>query len=227
VTLKRVLTWDGCINVRDLGGLSTCDGRKTRWRAIIRGDSPGRLTEAGWSALYAYGIRTIITLRTHGMAEDELNFTPLHADIAVVQVAIEDITDKEFMQQWVATNFWGTPLYYKDALKRWPERHAAVISAIARAQPGGVLFHCIRGYDRTGMVALILLALAGVTPDDIIADYELSPDPYRDELLARQHSSVREAILSALEGLNNVDSYLSMGGVSQDDLAAIRKRLLG
>jgi protein-tyrosine phosphatase len=224
---KRVLVWDGCTNVRDLGGLSTCDGHKTSWRAIVRSDSPARLTAAGWSALYAYGIRTIISLRTYGMAEDELNITPRYSDIATVQVAIEDITDTEFVQRWVASNLWSTPLYYQDALRRWPERHAAAISAIARAQPGGVLFHCIRGYDRTGMVALILLALAGVTPDDIIADYELSPDPYRDELLARQHSSVREAILSALEGLNNVDSYLSMGGVSQDDLAAIRKRLLG
>jgi hypothetical protein len=160
------------------------------------------------------------------MVEDELDITPPHSDLVTVQVAIEDITDKEFVQQWVNTNFWGTPLYYKEALRRWPERHAAVISAIAQAQPGGVLFHCIRGHDRTGIIALLLLALVGVTPDDIIVDYELSPDPYRDELLAREHSSVREAILSALAGLN-VDSYLSMGGVSQDDLAAVRKRFLG
>ena len=223
---KRVLVWDGCTNVRDLGGLRTCDGRMTRWGAIVRSDTPARLTAAGWSALYAYGIRTIITLRTHGMVEDELNFTPPYSDLVTVQVAIEDVTDREFVQQWAATDLWGTPLYYKDALRRWPERHAAVISAIAQAQPGGVLFHCIRGNDRTGIIALLLLALAGVTPDDIIADYELSPDPERDELLAREHSSVRDAILSALAGLN-IDSYLRMGGVSQDDLAVVRKRLLG
>jgi protein-tyrosine phosphatase len=223
---KRVIVWDGCTNVRDLGGLSTCDGRMTRWRAIVRSDNPAKLTTAGWSALYAYGIRTIISLRTYGMAEDELNITPPYPDLVAVQVAIEDITDKEFVQHWVNTNFWGTPLYFKDALRRWPERHAAVISAIARAQPGGVLFHCIRGHDRTGIIALLLLALASVSPDDIIADYELSPDPERDELLARQNSSVRDAILSALAGLN-IDSYLGMGGVSEDDLAAVRRRLLG
>ena len=120
----------------------------------------------------------------------------------------------------------GTPLYFKDALRRWPQRHAAAISAVARAQPGGVLFHCIRGNDRTGIIALLLLALGGVTPDDMIADYALSPDPYRDEDLAREHSSVRDAILNTLAGLN-IDSYLSMGGVSQDELAAVRKRLLG
>jgi protein-tyrosine phosphatase len=227
---KRVLVWDGCINVRDLGGLSTCDGRMTRWGAIVRSDTPARLTKAGWSALYAYGIRTIITLRTIGKVEDELDVTPPFSDLVTVQVAIEDITDKEFLQQWAANDLWCTSLYYKDALRRWPERHAAVVSAIARAQPGGVLFHCIRGNDRTGIIALLLLALVGVTPDDIFADYELSfelhPDPYRDELLAREHSSSREALLSALEGLN-IDSYLGMGGVSQEDLAAVRERLLG
>ena len=197
---RRVLVWEECINVRDLGDLRTCNGRMTRWRAVVRSDTPARLTAAGWSALYAHGIRTIISLRTYGMAEDEFNITPPHSDLVTVQVAIEDITDREFVQQWVNTNFWGTPLYYRDALQRWPERHAAAISAIARAQPGGVLFHCIRGHDRTGIIALLLLALVGVTPDEIIADYELSPDPERDELLAREHSSVREAMLGALKG---------------------------
>lgn len=223
---ERVLVWDGCTNVRDLGGLRTGDDRMTRRGAVVRSDTPARLTAAGWSALYAYGIRTIIALHTYGMTEEELNITPPYPDLVTVQVAIEDITDTEFVQQWVNTNFWGTPLYYKDALRRWPERHAAVISAIAQAQPGGVLFHCIRGHDRTGMIAMLLLTLIGVTTDNIIADYALSPDPYRDELLAREHSSVRDAILSALAGLD-IDSYLGMGGVSQADLAAVRKRLLG
>jgi protein-tyrosine phosphatase len=223
---ERILVWDGCTNVRDLGGLSTIDGRMTLWKAVVRSGTPARLTEAGWTALYAYGIRTIITLRTYGMTEDELNFTPPYSDIAIVQAAIEDVTDTEFLQQWAASDLWCTPLYYPDALRRWPERHAAVISAVARAQPGGVLFHCVRGHDRTGIIALLLLTLAGVAQDEIIADYELSPDPERDGILAREHSSVRDALLGALTGLN-IDSYLSMGGVSQDDLAAVRKRLLG
>jgi len=222
----RILVWDGCNNVRDLGGLWIGNGRTTQWGAVVRSDTPARLTATGWQALYAYGIRTIITLRTYGMVEDELDFTSPYPDLVTIQAAIEDITDTEFVQQWVDTNYWGTPLYYRDALRRWPERHAAVISAIGQAQPGGVLFHCIRGHDRTGIIALLLLGLVGVTMDDIVADYEQSPDPVRDELLAREHSSVREALLSALEGLN-LDGYLGMGGVSQEDLAAVRKRLLG
>jgi protein-tyrosine phosphatase len=223
---KRILRWDGCKNVRDLGGLRTCDGRMTRWGQIVRSDTPARLIATGWSALYSYGIRTIITLRTHGMAEDQLNFSSPYSDLVTVQLAIEDVTDNEFVQQWAATEFWATPLYYHDALRRWPERHAFVISAIAQAQPGGVLFHCIRGNDRTGIIALLLLTLAGVTPDDLIADYELSPDPERDELLLRNHSSIREGILGALAGLD-IENYLRMGGVSVSDLAVVRHRLLG
>ncbi|MGW8250207.1 MAG: tyrosine-protein phosphatase, partial [Anaerolineales bacterium] len=147
---ERILHWEGCNNVRDLGGLRTSGSRTTRWRSVVRSDSPARLTPAGWSALYKYGIRTIITLSTHGMLEGERDFISPYADITNVRVAIEDITDQEFLQLWVITELFSTPLYYGDALRRWPERHAAVISAIARAQPGGVLFHCIRGHDRTG-----------------------------------------------------------------------------
>jgi len=212
--------------VRDLGGLSTWDGRTTRWGAIVRSDTPARLSEAGWSALYAYGIRTIISLGTCGLEEDELNFTPRHPDLATVRVEIEDITDTEFVQQWVSSGLWGTPLYYKDALRRWPERHAAVIAAIAGAGPGGVLFHCIRGHDRTGIIALLLLALVGVRPDDIVADYESSPDPKRDEIVAREHTSVRDAILNTLAGFD-VYGCLVSSGASQRDVAAVRKRLLG
>jgi protein tyrosine/serine phosphatase len=223
---NRQLNWDGCNNVRDLGGLSARDGRMTRFEAVVRSDTPARLTETGWSALYAYGIRTIISLSTDGITEEELNITPPHPDILTVQVPIEDLTDTEFAQKWASTNLWGTPLYYQDALRRWPERHAAAISAIAQAGPGGVLFHCVRGHDRTGIMALLLLSLVGVTLDEIIADYELSPDPQRDTLLANEHSSVRDAMLNATDGLD-IDSYLRMGGVSQADLAAVRRRLLG
>ena len=101
-----------------------------------------------------------------------------------------------------------------------------MISAIARVRPGGVLFHCIRGHDRTGIITLLLLTLAGVTPDEIIADYELSRDPEREVILAREHSSVPAALQNALAGLE-LENYFIAGGASPEDLAAVRQRLLG
>ena len=221
----RVLAWDGCTNVRDLGGLKTSDARTTRFNSVVRSDTPARLSPTGWSALHAYGIRTIITLRTVGMVDNELDFTSPYPDLMNIQAPIEDLTDKEFLQKWAATDMWCTPLYFTDALQRWPQRHAAVISAIARAEPGAVLFHCIRGHDRTGIISLLLLALVGVTPDEIITDYLLSADQERDDLLAAKGTSVREVLLSTL-GRLDVESYLGKGGVSGADLAAVRKRLI-
>jgi protein-tyrosine phosphatase len=39
---------------------------------------------------------------------------------------------------------------------------------------GGVLFHCTTGKDRTGLISALLLGLAGVREDDIVADYCVS-----------------------------------------------------
>ena len=223
---ERILHFEGCPNVRDLGGLRTKDDRLTRFGQVIRSGTPARLRTAGWSALYDSGIRTILTLRTHGMTEPELDFTSPYPDIATVQVEIEDLTDMEFLENWAKTELWSTPLYYPDALQRWPKRHAAALSAIAQAGPGGVLFHCVRGHDRTGIISLLLLALAGVQREEILADYALSHDPERDEQLALHGTSTRQVILEVLDGLD-VEQYLLSGGMSQQDLDALRQRLLG
>ncbi len=222
---NRILTWGNCNNVRDLGGLRIIAGGQTRFGTAMRGDTPTRLTAVGWQALYDYGARAILTLGMYGMDEPELSVTSPYPDVAVVRAEIEDVTDQEFVERWVNTSFWGTPLYFKDALRRWPERHAAVISAIARAKPGGVLFHCGRGYDRTGVISLLVLTLAGVALDEIVADYELSVDSLRDKLLAKENSSVEQAMREALAGLG-IESYLLAGGASLGGLAAIRQRFL-
>jgi len=226
MTQNRILNWEGCKNVRDLGGMNATNGSKTRWGAIVRSDTPARLTPEGWSALYAHGIRTIVSLRTHGFnEEDHPEIVPPHPDIKAVSVETEDVTNKEFVEKWASSDLWCTPLYYRDALSRWPQRHALALKAIAQAKPGGVLFHCKRGHDRTGIVALLLLALVGIPPEDILADYELSVDPEREELLANERTTTREVILSTLAALN-VDDYLLSGGLSQTDLEAIRNRFL-
>jgi len=222
----RILTWEGCNNVRDLGGMSASNGSKTRWGAIVRGDHPARLTADGWSALYAHGIRTIVSLRTHGFDEKGHPIVvPPYSDINVVSVEIEDVTNTEFVEKWATSDLWGTPLYYTDALNLWAHRHAAAIRAIAQAKPGGVLFHCIRGHDRTGIIAFLLLSLTGVSLKDITADYELSVDPIRDQLLAERNTNVYEVLLKTLEGIN-VENYLIEGGMTRDDIGAIHTLFL-
>jgi protein-tyrosine phosphatase len=231
----RHLDWDGCFNVRDLGGLRSADGRETRLGAVVRADAVDRLTAAGWAALQAHGVRTVIDLRN--VDELEPDVVPRPAGLATVRLALDGIEDAEFWDHWKEQ---APPLYYGPFLGRFPGRVAGVMAAIARARPGGVLIHCVGGRDRTGLIAMLLLALVGVAPDDIAADHALSTDrlvalyaqsgqddqgPMLEEFLAREGTTARELILSTLAALD-VEDYLRAAGLGEYDMVALRERLL-
>ena len=115
-----------------------------------------------------------------------------------------------------------------------------MIAAVARAEPGGVVFHCAGGRDRAGQIAMLVLAVVGVAPEDIADDYELSADRLRarhaarseedegallDAFLAAQGTSARQVILGTLAELD-VEAHLRAGGLTDGDLAALRARFL-
>ena len=238
MTLDRNLFWEGCYNARDLGGLPTACDRRTRWGAVVRSDSLDHLTTAGWSALYAHGIRTIVDLRN----DEELGFETQARPpgLTTVHVPLDDIADTAFWEYLWKEELDGTPLLHRPFLERKPEQCAAAVAAIARAEPGGVVFHCGIGRDRTGIVALLLLALAGVAPKEIASDYEQSNERLRphwaklaledqsvwaEERLKREGTSARALILVTLTSLD-ADAYLRSGGLGDEDLDALRARLL-
>ena len=216
------LTWEGCSNVRDLGGLPTADGRETASGAVVRGDCPDRLTATGWEALAAHGIRTIVDLRNEDEPRPDL-VRP--AGVTTVHLPLDGVEDTDFWDEWGTGPQFGTPLYYRPHLERFPERNAAVLQAIGRAEPGGVLVHCVGGQDRTGQIAMLLLALAGVPAEEIAADYRLSGNREGEEFLASQGTSSTEVILATLAELD-VEGYLRAGGVSATDVTQIRQRLV-
>jgi hypothetical protein len=117
MTIKRRLDWDGCYNARGLGGLRTSDGQTTRWGAVVRADAPDGLTPAGWSALEAHGIRTIIDLRNDDDRQGAA--APGVAGLATVHVPLDNRADTEFWEQW--GHFDGTPLFLQPFLERMPD----------------------------------------------------------------------------------------------------------
>jgi protein-tyrosine phosphatase len=234
MTDTRHLDWQGCHNARDLGGLPTADGRRTRWGAVVRSDAPDQLTAAGWAALEAHGIHTIVDLRNHDELRSDLVDRP--DALTTLHLPLDGIEDREFWDEWDPQ---PPPLYYAPFLERFPDRAAKVVAAIARAQAGGVLFHCVGGRDRTGLIAVLLLAVAGVAPEEIAADHALSDERVRavyaqrgieadydlEPLLAAQGTSGREVIVS-VAGLQ-IEQRLRDGGLGDDEVAGIRARLIG
>lgn len=89
---ERHLEWEGCFNVRDLGGLPTVGGSKTRWGAAVRADALDDLTAAGWEALLTHGVRTVIDLRNAD--ERGRDAAPRPAGVATIHLPLDGIEDR-------------------------------------------------------------------------------------------------------------------------------------
>ncbi|WP_407357791.1 tyrosine-protein phosphatase [Microbacterium sp. LTA6] len=164
--------WAGAFNLRDLGGLPLADGGMTAARRVYRSGRPETLTDAGWTALRGAGVSTVIDLRNEPerkRRETDPQVSDDHsAGVDIVHAPTEDPDDAEFMR--VCGPWLDHPRSYADNLQMYPEKAAAVFTAIADAQ-GAVLVHCAGGRDRTGMISAMLLALTGAEPEAIADDY--------------------------------------------------------
>ncbi len=249
---ERELAWDGCINVRDLGGHPTRDGEETKCGAVVRADSVRLLTEAGWAALVDYGIRTVIDLRgDHEREEDP----PADVPVDVVHVPFMEASDSEWEEIGpeieaasaaapdVATS---TRDVYLIFLERFKANVAAAIRAVAHAREGGIVVHCVGGKDRTGLLSAFLLDLAGVAPADIAADYALSEERLRPrhetwfaaadteeelERLRRIAQTPAASMVGVFAELDrrygSVEGYLRSAGLSDEELELAAGRLRG
>ena len=169
VDRQRRLILEGAYNVRDIGGYVTVDGRRTRWRTLLRGDSLHRLSTADQATLLDCGVRTIIDLRA--AAETRVEPSVFCMSQAVAYQHMPVIND-------VARGAHDPPpslvAIYRHILDTAQEQLAQLLRTLA--QPGALpaLVHCTAGKDRTGLVVALLLGSAGVPAPTIAADYALS-----------------------------------------------------
>jgi protein-tyrosine phosphatase len=99
--VPRELAWDGCGNVRDLGGFLTPEG-PTAFGVFVRADNARKLTPGGWRAARAYGIRTVLDLRSERECEAD---PPAEPGFAHRRVSLFD-------------HFDGDPEYRRDLVAR-------------------------------------------------------------------------------------------------------------
>ena len=127
--------------------------------------------ELGARWLHQNDVRTLIDLRTLGEREgDGFMAASEHLD-SLHRGLLDEVWS------WEAENAAEDDWFLRDRTlemyERFPDRIAQVLRDIAAA-PANVLFHCTAGKDRTGMVAALLLSLAGVPRSDIVHDYAIS-----------------------------------------------------
>lgn len=253
---QRWVHIDGAYNVRDLGGYRTADGRTTRWRAFVRADCLDKLPQSAARSLIEYGIGTVVDLRRTRETVDRPSVFAKAKNVAYRHVNMIGDTelsgyggyqpDEGPTPEWIA----GTYRVLLDA------RQGAIAETLItlgnRASSNkAVLFNCAAGTDRTGILAALLLGIAGVPPDIIAQDYALSdkglrnrfraegiPDGYdrltpgdllhdkTPDILAPERAM--DLTLSYLdEAYCGIEPYVRRIGVSAEQTAQLKTALLG
>jgi len=237
----RHLPIAGTYNVRDLGGYAIGAGT-TQWRRILRADGLHRLDPAGMDALVAAGVTTVIDLRHADELASQPN--PFHANAAV------SYHNVSLFDRLAPSPQPGADLLlelYKLALAERQPAIAKVLTVIAEAPAGAVLFHCTAGKDRTGIVSALLLALAGVEAALIVEDYALTGQliaPMVEEIIAdavargadfetfrpllASDPATMQATIDHLEAnYGSARAYLVQIGLAPDTIDRLRNRLVG
>ncbi|MFI6386167.1 tyrosine-protein phosphatase [Nonomuraea sp. NPDC050540] len=251
----------GAVNARDLGGLPTQDGRTTRSGRIYRSDNLQGLTERDVSYLVGeLKIRHVVDLRSHAevalegpgplirvaeVTHHHLSFFAeggKHTDVEADSIDADKVLPWQERQMDEELRVTG---FYFGYLRDRPDSVLGALRALS-LDDGAAVVHCAAGKDRTGVVAALALAVAGVTREAIVADYTATGErmdrvlarlrassTYRDDLDSRPaddhmpRAPYIEQFLGVLDDrFGGPLEWLSSHGWTQDDTAALRARLL-
>lgn len=138
------------VNCRDLGGWP-CDGGTVRYGVLVRGSEPNPADKA--LMVDQIGIKT------------EVQLLPVS----------EQATDYKMKSPWGidwAGNDTNETFYGLDKPYLWKKILDTIMDSVLHSKP--VYFHCGIGADRTGVVAMCLEAILGVSRANVDMDFELT-----------------------------------------------------
>ena len=205
-TTSRWIDLEGAVNVRDLGGLPTEDGRVIARDRLIRSDNLQSLTEHDVRLLVdEHHVRAVADLRT-GVEVASEGPGPMTRERDVVIEHYSLFPEAGHNTDAAALNGDGpvvlpwqnlpsegaeAPKSAADFYLRYLlDRADSVIDTlrlIAKTD-GATIVHCAAGKDRTGVVVAIALAEVGVPRQQIVDDYALSAERIH-EIFERLRSS--------------------------------------
>jgi protein-tyrosine phosphatase len=238
---NRELRLEVAHNVRHIGGYATSSGRVTTETAI-RSASLHRLTDAGMRGLAEAGVTTIIDFRSN--AERERSVTPDPAPYGIRHIHAP-VFQEDASPVGLENAFPGFGTVYGRFLEMGRDAYRTLIEVTADAG-GRVLFHCAAGKDRTGVAAALLLDMAGVDDETIIADYTLTEpllkpmleqwlpemrergvdETRAQQLLAAPRDAIETALKTLREKHGSAEGYARDLGVSDSTISALRARLI-
>ena len=207
------LPMENAYNVRELGGYATKKGSVTIHHQFLRSENLTDITEEDKMFLIEYGLSGIIDLRSR---EEALIYpNPFRGNNAVKYINCPLITDGIL-----------------------DLRAVKIFHFILDNIDGCLLFHCQAGKDRTGVLAMILMGLAGVSKEDIVANYEVTHTYLKENVKLRLEDGLEELEFSKpqwiekaydhiIEHYGSFKVYLMAVGLTKKEIKKIKGKLAG
>lgn len=236
----RHISLEGAHNVRDLGGYASPAG-ETRWGAFFRADSLHQLSDADVQVMLDAGVRTVIDLRHDVEVKAAANRLA-----GLPQINYHHLPLIRVMGGGAGSMPHDLRSIYTYIVDDCQGNLRETFSTMSEAAEGGILFHCSAGKDRTGIVAALLLGLAGVEEPVIKADFALTAqamhtlrpvliaqtvarggDPDDLEPMLASDPDDMQALLNHVKSKHgSVENYLMHLGLTSSQMAQLRQHFI-
>lgn len=205
------ITLAGAPNFRDLGGYRTADGRVVRRGRVFRSGDLAKLTDEDLGRLEDLGIRTVVDLRLEFevgvFGRDRLPRGASYRSLPIIAGGMDPAAhealkagDLAALPDLVEAN--------RGFIRDNTSELGELLTMLSEPANLPLVFHCIGGKDRSGVVSAVVLSALGVPWETVREDYLRTNDRFRDRveeqlaLLARttrygNRVGLREEMLSA------------------------------
>jgi len=211
---------EGIHNFRDLGGYVTrfhtdSQPQSVRRNFIFRCAEPSKVTPGGVEKLKSLSITTFFDLRSSPELEKMKARTPVVHIEGIERQFVPVFADKDYSPEQIALRYkdyasngtGGFTNAYADILGNAAPSYRRILLHIRDKPEEACVIHCTAGKDRTGVLAALILALAGVDDRTIAEEYELTElglAPWRPVIL--QYLLNEPALADDKEGAINMVS---------------------
>lgn len=209
----RLLSIDGIVNVRDIGGWVTKQGKYIKQEMVYRGSELDGVVAPDYKLsakgtqdmLHVLKIKTDMDLRS---GNDSNGMHALGVDVKHIH--------------------YNAPCYGQLFEDQYKKSVRDIFADLADNKNYPVYLHCTYGNDRTGTICYLLEALLGVSDEDLLKEYELSLTYYGKRLSLESINGLASQIqqYSGETTQKKVENYLLGVGVTADELQSIRDILL-
>ena len=211
-SLPRMIRGGVAINVRDIGGYNTIYGRRVRQGLIYRGRKlvVGEKSLARGRSILVDGLGLKYELDLRLPEEAMCESSPLGSDVEYIRITTDSYNN------FLSNRDTSTRLFrfFIDTLKN---------------KKAPIYIHCAGGADRTGSVVMLILAVLGVSDDDILLDYEATTLCDFDTM-SRHDEAVSEFIKGLREHGDtfheSLCAYLKTCGITDEEMDTMRDLML-